>query len=197
MKKSFLVLLALFLSATCIFCASGETYATEVPVMFKITNHEAEVTANLESGSNKIKVEDKFPNIKVRYKNAIRVSLMVEDSAGALINSELMNVNLKNEMDELTFDMSDLEVEPGEYVIKVAAYNADDAKRDADDIDLAITQEAPETPEVPEAPEVPNTGSINIFGNELSKSGITFSLGVVIILAGVSMAIYTKKGVRK
>lgn len=194
MKKPFLVLLALFLSATCIFCASGETYAAEVPVMFKITNHEAEGAANLESGSNKIKVEDKFPNIKVRYKNAIRVSLMVEDSAGALINSELMNVNLKNEMDELTFDMSDLEVEPGEYVIKVAAYNADDAKRDADDIDLAITQEAPEAPEVP---EVPNTGSINIFGNELSKSGIAFSLGVVIILAGVSMAIHAKKGVRK
>ena len=165
--------------------------------MFKITNHEAEVTANLESGSNKIKVEDKFPNIKVSYKNAIRVSLMVEDSAGALINSELMNVNLKNEMDELTFDMSDLEVEPGEYVIKVAAYNADDAKSDADDIDLAITQEAPETPEVPEAPEVPNTGIVNIFGNELSKSGIAFSLGVVIILAGVSMVIYAKKGVRK
>jgi len=197
MKKPFLVLLALFLSATCIFYTSGETYATEVPVMFKITNHAAEVTANLESSSNKIKVEDKFPNIKVSYKNAIRVSLMVEDSAGALINSELMNVNLKNEMDELTFDMSDLEVEPGEYVIKVAAYNADDAKSDADDIDLAITQEAPETPEVPEAPEVPNTGIVNIFGNELSKSGIAFSLGVVIILAGVSMAIYAKKGVRK
>lgn len=188
MKKPFLVLLALFLSATCIFYTSGETYATEVPVMFKITNHAAEVTANLESSSNKIKVEDKFPNIKVSYKNAIRVSLMVEDSAGALINSELMNVNLKNEMDELTFDMSDLKVEPGEYVIKVAAYNADDVKRDAEDIDLAITQEVP---------EVPDTGIVKVFGNELSKSGITFSFGVVIILAGVSMVIYAKKGVRK
>lgn len=188
MKKPFLVLLALFLSATCIFYTSGETYATEVPVMFKITNHAAEVTANLESSSNKIKVEDKFPNIKVSYKNAKRISLMVEDSAGDLINSELMNVNLKNEMDELTFDMSDLKVEPGEYVIKVAAYNADDIKHDADDIDLAITQEVP---------EVPDTGTVKVFGNELSKSGITFSLGVVIILAGVSMIIYAKKGVRK
>jgi hypothetical protein len=165
---------------------SHDTYATEVPVLFRITNHQAEVTADILSDGNKITVYDVFPDVRVRYKNAIRVSLNVEDSTNTLIESKTQAVDLSSTEKELTFDLSSVKVDPGDYYIKVSATNVDEEESEPKDLELSVSKEAP---------DVPNTGANDKNDIISAEDNAFITFGIIIVASIFVLAYGIKKGV--
>lgn len=186
MKKIFCCMFAVLAMALGVSYFSHNTYATEVPVLIKIRNHEAEVSADILSEGNKITVYDTFPNVRVRYKNAIKVSLAIEDSENELIESKTQAVDLKNTEEELTFDLSEVKVDPGDYFIKVSATSVDEEEVDADDLDLSVYKEAP---------NVPDTGLAKFYEDIFVKNNSNVLLGGLIVAGIFALAYVVKKGV--
>ena len=187
MKKIFGSICAIILAVTFAAFFQQETYAEEVQVNFKITNHKAEITARNDAAGKDLKPGDTIPDTVVSYKNAVRATYSILKD-GTAIKSDSYDLDLANEFKTLLIDLSDVESEVGDYTIKVAGYNVDGDITNADDINFSVKIVVP---------EVPDTGGISGMISEITSSSI---LPAVMICAGLSliaMAFKFKKGARK
>lgn len=179
-KIIFMMVLAVFVSVGTV----QDVYADDIPVTFRIRNHEAEIWAENIANGMELKVGDKIPDTTITYKNATRAVVNVVRS-GAVIKSENFPLTLSNEEQSFVVDLSDISLEAGAWTIEVYGFNADDTEARADNITFNVTER--------ETPSVPNTGSMEKF----EKEGNHLETIVPIMAILVAIAFWSVKRVRK
>lgn len=146
------------------------TYADDVQVNFNIQNHQSEITAENAANNTELELGATIPITTVTYKNTVRVaySLLKDDT---IVKSDSATVELVNESRTISINLSDVELEVGDYTIKVTGYNVDENATAASDITFKVKEFVP---------NAPDTGSFTESAQEFTKASV-----VPIIITGV------------
>ena len=181
MKKlllSFMVILAAFSFVG----INQSVYADDIPVTFRVRNHAAEIRAENIANGMELKISDTIPDTIITYKNATRSVVKVVKN-GEVISNENYGLVLSNEEQSIIIDLSDIELDYGDYTIEVSGFNADDDEVRADDINFKVVALL--------APSVPDTGMMEKFED---GGGIHFEtvIPTIIVLAAIAFWVINK-----
>ena len=172
------------------FGVQRDTYADDVKVTFKITNHDAEISARSSSDKESFLVGDTMPDVIVTYKNAVRAVVKLYSPDGAELKNEEYTLDLANENKTKLVDLSDIELEAGEYTVATFGYNVDDKETVGEELKIKVTEQV--------VPEIPDTGAaIFASAQELIQNNLFILVTSVATISILGFALKSRKGARK
>ncbi len=175
--------LALFFASS----ATLDTYADDIQVNFRITNHAAKISIRSTGETTDLTPDDKIPDTIVTYKNAIRAVIKLIGPDGTELKSEEYTLDLANEEKNKITDFSDIELEEGEYKITSFGYNVDNDETVGNEIVFNVSS----------VPAVPDTGNVISSIGDFIKNDSAIILSVVLGVSLFGIVLKAKKGVRK
>lgn len=156
-------------------------------VEITIKNDPATVSATGPEQEEFIPVGKEIPATTITYKNAKEVKVKLYAPDGTLVAEKSFSVSFSPDNSTLTVDWDDVLNAYGKYTIKVSAVGTDGVEVAGDNIIFYYS----------EKPTVPDTGTLVIFGQEISTSDLISILLSVITISAIALIIVLNKLVKK
>ncbi|MBP5675061.1 hypothetical protein J6W91_01885 [Candidatus Saccharibacteria bacterium] len=186
MKKVFSSIAIAVMAAISVFGFASNTYADDIPVTFRVRNHAAEITITSSSDKSEFTVDEKLPDVIMKYKNAIRATIKLIGPDGTELKDENYTLDLENRQRTKIIDLPDIDLEVGEYKVLSSGFNVDGDETVGNELIFTVKQIVP---------EVPDTGFITSFADFIKND-----LLLVIIIASTALvfaiAFVIKKGAK-